>query len=77
MREFFVDKDMLYNLLTKGLCRLPQAQTNRYGLDSLSFRGSLPWNTLKDEVKRASTLTTFKKSIVKWNGKSCNSLICK
>ena len=77
MWEFFVEKDMPYNLRTKVLCRLPQAQTNRYGLDSLSFRGSLLWNTLKDEVKRAGTLTEFKKSIVKWDGKSCNCLICK
>ena len=77
MWEFFVEKDMTYNLCTKVLCRLPQAQTNRYGLDSLSFRGSLLWNTLKDEVKRAGTLTKFKKSIMKWDGKSCNYLICK
>ena len=46
MWEFFVEKDMPYNLRTKVLCRLPQAQTNRYGLDSLSFRGSLLWNAL-------------------------------
>ena len=52
---------MPYNLRTKVLCRLPQARTNTYGLDSVSFRGSLLWNTLKDEVKRAGTLTKFKK----------------
>ena len=65
MWEFFAEKDMPYNLHTKVLCRLPQAQIDRYGLDSLSFRGSLLWNTLKDEVKRAGTLTKFKKSILK------------
>ena len=75
--EHFVEKDMPYNLHFKVLCRLPQAQTNRYGLDSLSFRGSLLWNTLKDKVKRAGTLTKLKKSIVKWDGKSCSCLICK
>ena len=68
---------MPYNVRTKVLCRLPKAQKNRYRLDSLSVRGSLLWNTLKDEVKRASTLTEFKKSIVKWDGKSCIRLICK
>ena len=72
MWEFFVEKDMPYNLRTKVLCRLPQAQANRYGIDSLSFRASLLWNTLKDEVKRTGTLTKFKKSIVKWDGKSCS-----
>ena len=60
---FFVEKKIPYNLRTKVLCSLPQVQTKRYGLNSLSFRGSLLWNTLKDEIKRAGTLTAFKKSI--------------
>ena len=57
MWELFVEKDMPYNLHTNVLCRRPQ----RYGLESLSFRRSLLWNTLKDEVKGAGTLTQFKK----------------
>ena len=61
MWEFFVKKDMPYHLRTKVLCRLPHAQTNRCGLDSLSIRGSLLWNTLKDGVKRAVTLTKLEK----------------
>ena len=76
MWKLFVEKDMPYNLHTKVLCRLPQAQTNRYGLDSLSFRGSLLRNTLKDEVKRAGTSATFKNLMMKWDSKSCNCLIC-
>ena len=66
--EFFVEKGMPYNLCTKVLCRLPQAQTNTYGLCSLSFRGSLLWNPLEDEIKRAGTLTKFKTLISKWDG---------
>ena len=77
MCEFFVERDMPYNLRTKVLCRLPQAQTNRCRLDSHSLRGSLLWNTLKDEVKRAGTLTKFEISIVKWDGTSCTCLMCK
>ena len=34
--EFFVEKEIPYNLRTKVLCRLPQVQTNRYGPNSLS-----------------------------------------
>ena len=75
--DFFVKKDMPYNLRNKVLCTLPQVHTNRYGLNSLSFRGSILWNNLKDEIKRASTLTNFKKLITKWDGKVCNCLICK
>ena len=47
--EFFVRKDIPYNLRTKELCRLPSAKSHRYGINSLSFRGSLLWNTLDDE----------------------------
>ena len=48
MWEFFVEKDMPYNLRTKVLCRLPQAKTNRYGLDYLSFGGGPLLNTPKN-----------------------------
>ena len=76
MWGLFVEKDMPYNLHTKVVCRRLQAQTNRYGLDSLSFRGSLLRNTLTDAVKRAGTSAKFKNLIMKWDSKSCNCLIC-
>ena len=49
----------------------PQAQTNRYGLDSLLFKGNFLWNTPKDDIERAGTLSKFKKMIMKWEGKAC------
>ena len=75
--NFFAEKNIRYNLHTRVLCRLLQAKANRYGLDYLSFGGSPLWNTPKNEVKRAGTLTKFKKSIIRWDGESCNCLICK
>ena len=75
--EFFVKKDIPYNLRTKELCKLPSAQSHRYGLNSLSFRGSLLWNALDDELKRAETLRSFKRGIKEWDGKACKCLICK
>ena len=48
-------------VLMSALCRLPSAQSHRYGLNSLSFRGSLLWNALEDELKRAETLRSFKR----------------
>ena len=56
IRELFVKKDVPYNLRTKELCRLPSAQAHRYRQNCLSFRGSLLWNTLDYELKRAGTL---------------------
>ena len=37
-----------------------------FGLDSISFRGSLLWNTLDDSIKREKTLACFQKRIGKW-----------
>ena len=75
--QFFVKKDIPYNLCTKELCSLPSAQSHRYGLNSLSFRGSLLWNALDDELKRAETLKSFKRGIKDWDGNACKCLICK
>ena len=49
--EFCVKKDIPYNLRTKELCRLPSEQSHRYGLCCLSFRGTLLWNILDDELQ--------------------------
>ena len=55
MWEFFIKKDVPYNLRTKELCKLPLVSSQRYGFNSLSFRGSLLWNTLNDELKLTSS----------------------
>ena len=58
--ELFVKKDIPYNFRTKKLCRLPSAQSHRYGLNSLSFRGSPLWNAPDDELQTADTLRSLK-----------------
>ena len=62
MWEFFVKKDVPYNLPTKELCKLPSVDFQGYGLNSLSFRGSLLWNTLNDDLKFTSSLAKLKKN---------------
>ena len=46
---------------TKELSILPSASSQRYGLNSLSFRGSLLWNTIGDEIKWSPFLEKFQK----------------
>ena len=74
--EFFIKKDVPYNLRIMELCKLPLVSSQRYGVNSLSFRGSLLWNTLNDELKLTSSLIKFKKGISSWNGRSCTCYIC-
>ena len=64
MWELFVKKDVQYNLRTKELCKLPSVSSQCYGLNSLSFRGSLLWNTIDNEIKLSPSLEKFRKKYV-------------
>ena len=46
MWSFFERNDIPFNLLSDDLLLLPQAQSTRYGVNSLVFLGSRIWNNL-------------------------------
>ena len=70
-------KESQYDLRTKHLCKLPITNALKFGMESLSFRGSLLWNSLNDEIKELPTVASFKTKIKTWMGKKCNWKICK
>ena len=45
----------------QNLGKLPQIETQGYGQESLSFRGSLLWNTLDDNDKNEPTCLLSKR----------------
>ena len=47
-----------------------------YELNSLSFRGSLLWDTIDDEIKLSSSLEKCKKEIRSWDGRNFKCCIC-
>ena len=53
-------KEIQYDLRTKHLCKLPITKTIKFGMESPSFRGSLLWNNLNDEIKELPTVASFK-----------------
>ena len=59
MWEFFTKRVVQYNLRTKELYKLPSVNSESYGLNSLSFRGSLLWNSIDDETKFSLSLVIF------------------
>ncbi len=75
--DLFKRKPINYNLRVKDLVQLPNTRTLRYGNDSLSFRGSILWNTLADTIKSAKSNSQFKNSIKDWTGSNCNCMICR
>ena len=64
MWEYFTKEDVQYNLCIKELRQLPSASYQRYGLNSLSFRRSLLWNSIDDEIKLSPSLMIFKRKYV-------------
>ena len=67
MSEFFIPKDIQYDLRTNNLLQLPKTNSLAYRNSSLSFRGSILWNTLPDTIKAAQNTKQFKNMIK--NGK--------
>ena len=61
MWEFFTKRDVPYGLRISELCKIPSVNTLCYGINSLSFRGSLLWNALSDEIKLTASAKVLKK----------------
>ena len=60
LSEFFATKEIKYDLRIKNLLQVPKVRTSSYGQSSLSFRGSILWNTLSDSIKSAQNTNKFK-----------------
>ena len=58
--EFFTTKEISYDLRIKNLLQIAKVKTSSYGQSSLSFRGSILWNTLTDSTKLAQNIKEFK-----------------
>ena len=74
--EFFTKKDVPYNLRSNELCKIPSVNSQRYGISSLSFRGSPLWNAESDDIKLETSKNNFKKEIQQWDGRNCKCHIC-
>ena len=77
MQEYFIRKDVKYDLWTRDLLQIPAAKSFTFGIDSIKFRDSLLWNSIPDLIKRASSAVTFRKNMGNWNGEECNCKICR
>ena len=74
---FFTTKEISYDLRIKNLLQIPNVKTSSYGQSSLSFRGSIHWNTLSDSIKSSQNIKGFKAMIRNWKGESCSCIVCK
>ena len=74
--KLFARKEINYNLRIKDILTLPKALTTSFGTNSISFRGSILWNSTSDVIKSSNTVFSFIKNIKNWSGEVCNCNIC-
>ena len=77
MRDLFTKKVVEYDFRIKILCELPPARSQRFGTNSLIFKGSLLWNSLSDDTKTSQSLAIFKQKFRSWDGAHCTCNICR
>ena len=65
-----------YNLRIKDILALSKALATSFGINSISFRGSILWNSTSDVIKSSNTVFAFIKNIKNWSGEVCNCNIC-
>ena len=55
---------------------IPRTNQVTFGTNSLKSCGPKIWNALPFNIKTAENLKAFETLIKKWNGASCNCIIC-
>ena len=78
MKEMFEKRDK--NRVTCDICKLNLSISRRNQVafvpKSLKFYRPKIWNTLPVTIKTAENLNAFKNLIKRWNGVSCNCIVC-
>ena len=77
MHNLFETKETKYALRRKNLLTLPEANSVKYGLNSVKFRASIQWNSLPNDIKLSDSLSIFKKRIKTWKEIKCNCIMCR
>lgn len=74
--DMFDIKPSPYTLRSGVRLCLPPTRTQTFGLNSLTFRGSLLWNSLPTSLKSVESSNLFKAKIKSWSGETCTCKIC-
>ena len=61
--ELFARKESNYNLRIKDILALPKALTTSFGINSISFRGSILWNSTPDVIKSSNAVFALSKTL--------------
>ena len=77
MNEVFSVQRVTYNLRSYNIFQCDIPRSNKYGLNSISYRANQLWKLLPDFIKSSPSLSLFKARIKSWRCNSCPCDICK
>ena len=66
-----------YNLRNFQCLYSTNKRTEKYGTETVTYRGPQIWNLVPEKTKNASSFDIFKKEIGKWKREKCPFRICK
>ena len=77
LSEFFVRNNHNYNLRSESELLLPNVNTVFKGQNSISYFGSVIWNSIPFELRKASSYQIFRSEIKRWRPTNCPCRLCK
>lgn len=73
---FILNKNRYSNRINSEFFR-GRAQTVKYGLETVTFRGPQLWATLPKSIQEAPCISTFVSCLKKWKGLTCQCRLCR
>ena len=77
LSEFFVRNNHNYNLRSESELLLPNVNTVFKGQNSISYFGSVIWNSIPFELRKASSYQIFRSEIKRWRPTNWHCRLCK
>ena len=71
LSEFFVSNDHNYNLRSRSGLTVPSINTVFKGQNSVSYFGSVIWNSISAELREINSFQVFKSEIKTWRPTKC------
>ena len=77
LSEFFVRNNHNYNLRSRSELTVPSINTVFKGQNSISYFGSVIWNSIPAEYRGINSFHVFKSEIKAWRPTNCPCRLCK
>ena len=75
--EFFVRNNHNYNFRSRSELTVPSINTVFRGQNSISYFGSVIWNSIPAKLREINSFQVFKSEIKAWRPTNCPCTLCK